>query len=99
MQATGIGQPEIDAEKNRPKRFLGVLVRISFLEKSRLAHGVCYASKDLKRLANSENPLDPVNRIHHLLKMFLNSHSGFKREDLQGFLKLYAFTINSPVFI
>lgn len=58
---------------------------------------VAYASKDLKGLADSENPLDPVNRIHHLLKMFLNSHSGFKREDLQGFLNLYAFTINPPL--
>ena len=34
-QATGIGQPEIDAEKNGPKRFLGVLVWIDFLEKRR----------------------------------------------------------------
>lgn len=58
---------------------------------------VVYASRDLKRLADSENPLDPVNRIHHLLKMFLNSHSGFTRDDLQGYLNLYAFTINPPL--
>lgn len=57
---------------------------------------VAYASKDLKKLADSENPLDPVNRIHYLLKMFLNSHSGFTRDDLQGYLNLYAFTINPP---
>lgn len=57
---------------------------------------VTYSSKDLKGLADSENPLDPVNRIHHLLKMFLNSHSGFNRDDLQGYLDLYAFTINPP---
>lgn len=57
---------------------------------------VAYASRDLKRLADSENPLDPVNRIHYLLKMFLNSHSGFTRDDLQGYLNLYAFTINPP---
>ena len=55
---------------------------------------IAYASKDLKKLADSENPLDPVNRIHYLLKMFLNSHSGFTRNDLQGYLNLYAFTIN-----
>ena len=60
-------------------------------------NSVAYSSRDLKGLADSENPLDPVNRIHHLLKMFLNSHSGFKREDLQGFLNLYAFTINPPL--
>lgn len=55
---------------------------------------VCYASKDLKGLADSENPLDPVNRIHMLLKMFLNTHSGFCRDDLQDYLNLYAFFIN-----
>jgi hypothetical protein len=51
----------------------------------------------LKGLADSENPLNPVNRIHFLLKLFLNSHSGFNRGELQGYLNLYAFTINPPV--
>jgi len=55
-----------------------------------------YASKDMKGLADSENPMEPVNRIHSLLKMFLNAHSGFNREDLQGYLDLYAFVINLP---
>ena len=58
---------------------------------------VAYASKDLKGLADSENPLDPVNRIHSLLKMFLNAHSGFNRDDLQGYLNLYTFAINPPI--
>lgn len=57
---------------------------------------VCYASKDMKGLADSENPLDPVNRIHCLLKMFLNAHSGFCRDDLQNYLNLYAFVMNPP---
>ena len=57
---------------------------------------VCYASRDMKGLADSENPLDPVNRIHCLLKMFLNAHSGFSRDDLQNYLNLYAFVINPP---
>ena len=55
---------------------------------------ICYASKDMKGLADSENPLDPVNRIHCLLKMFLNAHSGFNREDLKNYLNLYSFVIN-----
>jgi hypothetical protein len=55
-----------------------------------------YSSKDLRGLADSENPLNPVNRIHSLLKMFLNAHSGFNRDDLQGYLDLYAFVINPP---
>ncbi len=52
-----------------------------FVEKLSL-NSKCYASKDTKGLADSENPLDPVNRIHCLLKMFLNAHSGFCRDDL-----------------
>lgn len=59
-------------------------------------NSTCYASKDMKGLADSENPLDPVNRIHCLLKMFLNVHSGFCRDDLQNYLNLYAFVINPP---
>lgn len=33
-------------------------------------NSTCYTSKDMNGLADSENPLDPVNRIHCLLKMF-----------------------------
>ena len=56
-----------------------------------------YAAKDMKGLADSENPLNPVNRVHNLLKMFLNAHSGFNRDDLQGYLDLYAFVVNPPI--
>ena len=55
-----------------------------------------YEEKDLHGLADSENPLDPVNLIHCLLKMFLNAHSGFNRDELQAYLNLYAFVINPP---
>lgn len=57
---------------------------------------ICYASKEMKGLADSENPLAPVNRVHCLLKMFLNAHSGFNRDDLQNYLNLYSFVINPP---
>lgn len=59
-------------------------------------NSVCYSSKELKGLADSENPLNPVNRIHCLLKMFLNAHSGFNREDFQNYLNLYSFVMNPP---
>lgn len=55
-----------------------------------------YNAKELKKLPDSENPLNPVNRIHALLKMFLNAHSGFNRDELQGYCDLYAFVINPP---
>ena len=57
---------------------------------------VCYSSKELKGLADIENPLEPENRVHCMLKVFLNAHSGFSRSDLQGYLDLYSFVINEP---
>jgi len=57
---------------------------------------IAYASKDLKGLPDKENPLNPINRIHAILTKFLNSHSGFKREDLQGYLNLFALITNPP---
>ena len=37
-----------------------------------------------------------MNRIRCLLKMFLNAHSGFCRDEIQDYLNLYSFVINSP---
>ena len=55
-----------------------------------------YDSKDLKGLPDCDNPLNPVNRVHAILTKFLNSHSGFKRSDLQGYLNLFALVSNPP---
>ncbi len=55
-----------------------------------------YASKDLKGLDDFENPLDPVNNLHYLIKRFLYAHSGFDRSQIQGYLNLYAFVVNLP---
>jgi transposase-like protein len=55
-----------------------------------------YTSKDLRELMDKDNPLYPVNRAHAILKMFLNSHGGFKRDDLQGYLNLFSFVTNPP---
>ncbi len=57
---------------------------------------VSYDSKDLKGLPDNDNPLNPVNRVHAILTKFLNSHSGFKRSDLQGYLNLFALVSNPP---
>ena len=55
-----------------------------------------YASKDLKGLLDKDNPLYPVNRAHAIMKMFLNAHSGFIRDDLQGYLNLFSLVTNPP---
>ena len=56
-----------------------------------------YSSKDLKGLEDFENPLDPVNHQHYLIKRFLYAHSGFDRSEIQGYLNLYAFVLNPPL--
>ena len=55
-----------------------------------------YTAKDLKGLEDFENPLDPVNNLHYLIKRFLYAHSGFDRSQIQGYLNLYSFVLNPP---
>jgi hypothetical protein len=55
-----------------------------------------YSSNDLKGLPDKQNPLNPVNRAHAILKKFLNAHSSFDRDDLQSYLNLFAFVTNPP---
>ena len=55
-----------------------------------------YSSKELKGLEDFENPLDPVNHIHYLIKRFLYAHSGFERSQIQSYLNLYSFVLNPP---
>lgn len=55
-----------------------------------------YSSKELKGLEDMDNPLDPVNHLHYLIKRFLYAHGGFNRSEIQGYLNLYAFVLNPP---
>ena len=66
------------------------------LVKALALESITYASKDLEGLLDKYNPLYPVNRAHAILKMFLNSHSGFNRENLQGYLNLFSIVTNPP---
>lgn len=68
---------------------------------NRLVRGLGLASeahnaKEASRLPDKDNPLRPVNRECDRLKKFLRSHSGFRREDLQGWLDLFAVIRNPP---
>ena len=60
-------------------------------------NSIAYASVDLKGLADKDNPMNPVNQVHRILKLFLNTHSSFNRDDIQGYLNLFAFVSNPPV--
>ena len=53
-------------------------------------------SKLIKLLPDKENPLREVNRLCYLLELFLNSHSGFDRDDLDGYLNLFHVMMNDP---
>ncbi len=50
----------------------------------------------MKGLLDKDNPLYPVNRAHAILQMFLNAHSGFMRDELQGYLNLFSLVTNPP---
>jgi len=53
-------------------------------------------SKLLSKLDDKDNPLREVNRLCYLLKRFLHSHSGFNRDDLDGWLNLFSVAMNPP---
>ncbi len=53
-----------------------------------------YNAKLLKGVPDKDNPLMPINRKCFFLKKFLNSHSGFDREEVQNYLNLFAFIMN-----
>ena len=58
--------------------------------------GAHFCSDELKDLEDSENPLDPANHIHYLIKRFLYEHSRFDRCEIQAYLNLYSFVFNPP---
>lgn len=53
-------------------------------------------SKLIKSLPDKENPLADVNELCFLLELFLNSHSGFDRSRLEGYLDLFYVMMNDP---
>lgn len=55
-----------------------------------------YSSKELENLPDKENPLRRVNEVHARLKDFLNAHSSFNRDSIQGYMDLFSFAMNPP---
>ena len=55
-----------------------------------------YGSKEISKLPDKDDPLHDVNRLCFLLELFLNSHSGFGRERLGGYLDLFHVMMNPP---
>lgn len=57
---------------------------------------VSHDAREMSRLPDRDNPLREVNRLCFLLETFLNSHSGFDRDDLPGWLNLFHVMMNEP---
>ena len=55
-----------------------------------------YKSTWLKTKKDKDNPLRPINHQCDLMRQFLNTHSGFDRDNLQDFLNLYCFMNSKP---
>ncbi|MCD7894801.1 MAG: hypothetical protein LUG60_14085 [Erysipelotrichaceae bacterium] len=55
-----------------------------------------YNAKDCKKLSDRINPLYSINLQCKRLELFLNSHSGFNRIDIQNYLNLFCFITNPP---
>jgi hypothetical protein len=55
-----------------------------------------YDARKISRMPDRDNPLREVNRLCFPLETFLNSHSGFDRDDLPGWLDLFHVMMNEP---
>ncbi|MFC2647016.1 MAG: hypothetical protein ACFNZW_03510 [Coriobacteriaceae bacterium] len=53
-----------------------------------------YDAREISRMPDKENPLREVNRLCFLLETFLNSHSGFDRDDLPDWFELFHVMMN-----
>lgn len=65
------------------------------IEKLNLTSTV-HTTKETKGLPDKKNPLNPVNRLHFLVKSFLRAHGGFNKDNLQDYLNLFWFIMNGP---
>ena len=55
---------------------------------------IAYNGNALKKIKDEDNPLDPINKQCLRLRQFLDSHAGFIRDDIDGYLNLFCFMMN-----
>ena len=104
IKLEGKGKPTISSTKNTFINHIqpgSLLIHDKEHSHSALIEGLnlkhrAYNSKELAKLDDKDNPLKEVNNMCFLLKSFLNSHSGFNRDDLQNYLNLFSFIVNAP---
>ncbi len=52
-----------------------------------------YASSDLKGLDDKDNPMNEVNTVHRLFKLFMSHHGSYDRSDLQSWCSVFSFIL------
>ncbi len=57
--------------------------------------GTAKHEQETKGMPDDENPMEPINKVHRYLAGFVGAHSGFSREELQGWLNLFCFYWNT----
>ncbi|QUC04148.1 hypothetical protein [Atopobium sp. oral taxon 416] len=89
-QGQGLGGIRGSTLSHDKERSYSVLVeRLSW-------ESVEYDAGEISRMPDRDNPLRSVNRPCFLLETFLNSHSGFDRHDLPGWLELFHAMMDGP---
>lgn len=66
----------------------------SALVKDLALTSIVHDSRSAKKLRDGENPMEPINEVHRMLKLFLHSHKGYSRSELQDWLNLFCFIWN-----
>lgn len=55
-----------------------------------------HPSEETKGLPDKDNPMNPINTYHSLLKRFMKAHNGYNRSNLQDWMNLFWFITNGP---
>ena len=55
-----------------------------------------HSTIETKRLSDKDNPLDPINDVHNLIRRFMRAHGGYNRDNLQDWMNLIWFILSKP---
>ena len=55
-----------------------------------------HSTEETKRLSDKDNPLDPINNVHNLIRRFMRAHGGYNRDNLQDWMNLIWFILSKP---
>lgn len=55
-----------------------------------------HPTAETRELADKDNPLEPVNDLHSLVRRFMREHGSFDRDHLQDWMNLARFVIAPP---